>query len=378
MAKKKVTLIFGHFEEEHLGKDVFLAPFYLGKCLNGDVTIVYPMTGTNRKMPSILRGVNLYPLHQRDSFYFGLSYLLKHIWSIDILMQFHFCHRTLLLGLLFKFLHPRGKLYIKGDGLGIFGNENFLRRGNSIKIKLTRWLYRILLKKVDWVTIETQENYDFLSRKILGIDIREKLSLVLNGFDEDLLQTYAIVEKTQEQKEKIVLTVGRLGTYQKNTEMLLQAIEQVDMKDWKLVLLGNIEQKECDFQSYINDFFERNPLLKDKVLFLGSVYDKKSLWEWYNRARVFVFTSRYESFGIVLMEALRFGNYILSTDVGFARMAISKTNGKILEQENVENLKNELQKIIDNVVPINPLNFDIKKYTWENQIKNSIPQSLLQ
>lgn len=378
MAKKNVTLIFGHFEEEHLGKDVFLTPFYLGKCLDGDVTIVYPMTETNRKMPSVLRGVNLHPLQQQDSFYFGLFYLLKHVWSIDVLMQFHFCHRTLLLGLLFKFLHPWGKLYIKGDGLGILGNENFLRRGKSIKIKLTRWLYRILFKKVDWISIETKENYDFLSKKILGIDVRGKLSLVLNGFDEDLLQTYAIVKKAQEQKENIILTVGRLGTYQKNTEMLLQAIEQVDMKDWRLILLGSIEQQECDFQSYIDDFFERNPVLRDKVLFLGPIYDKKLLWEWYNRAKVFVFTSRFESFGIVLMEALRFGNYILSTNVGFAGMAVSETNGKILEQENVENLKNELQKVINNVVQMNTLDSNFKKYTWEEQIKNNIPRSLLQ
>ena len=45
-----LTLIFRCFEEVHLGKDVFLVPYYLGKRLGYEVTIVYPLTGTNKKL----------------------------------------------------------------------------------------------------------------------------------------------------------------------------------------------------------------------------------------------------------------------------------------------------------------------------------------
>ena len=45
---KNITLIFGHFEKEHLGKDVFLVPYYLEKLYGGKTTIVNSKTETNR------------------------------------------------------------------------------------------------------------------------------------------------------------------------------------------------------------------------------------------------------------------------------------------------------------------------------------------
>ena len=372
---KQVTLIFGHFEQEHLGKDVFLVPYYLGKYYHANTTIVYARTKTNMNMPAYYRGVRLNPLNQRDSSRFGLGYLWRHVRRIDLLMLFHFCNRTLLLGLLFKLLHPKGKLYIKGDGLGILEHEGEIQKSRNWKKRLCRLLYKKLLQKADWISVETEELYQFLNRKIWGVNLSSKLSLLLNGFDEELLQESGIEEKSIRQKENLLLTVGRLGTYQKNTEMLLQAIMRVDMKDWKLVLIGQIERKECDFQKYIDDFFEKNPHLREKVIFVGAIYDKKQLWEWYNRAKVFVFTSRFESFGIVLMEALRFQDYILSTDVGFAREAISCGCGKLIAQEDVDGLQNCLQEIIEGKVLSPEMDTACvrEKYSWEFQIRNAVP-----
>ena len=54
--KKNITLIFNSIEEEHLGKDVFLTPFYLGRALGYVVNIVYGPTETNRTMPKEWRG----------------------------------------------------------------------------------------------------------------------------------------------------------------------------------------------------------------------------------------------------------------------------------------------------------------------------------
>ena len=56
---KQLTLIFNHFETEHLGKDVFLVPLYLGKQLGYDVTIVYPLTETNKDFPLQIWGYSL-------------------------------------------------------------------------------------------------------------------------------------------------------------------------------------------------------------------------------------------------------------------------------------------------------------------------------
>lgn len=44
-----LTLLFENVEHVHLGKDVFLFPYYLGKRYGMNVNIVYPQTPTNKK-----------------------------------------------------------------------------------------------------------------------------------------------------------------------------------------------------------------------------------------------------------------------------------------------------------------------------------------
>lgn len=52
------------------------------------------------------------------------------------------------------------------------------------------------------------------------------------------------------------------------------------------------------------------------MILSGNIEDKNLLYDYYNKAKVFLFTSRRESFGIVLVEALRFGDCIITADVG--------------------------------------------------------------
>ena len=94
--KKNITLIFNSIEEEHLGKDVFLTPFYLGRVLGYAVNIVYGPTETNKTMPKEWRGVNLHPLRQKGLLA-KFFYLFWHAWSIDLLMLFHFLMEFLFL-----------------------------------------------------------------------------------------------------------------------------------------------------------------------------------------------------------------------------------------------------------------------------------------
>lgn len=73
-------------------------------------------------------------------------------------------------------------------------------------------------------------------------------------------------------KENLIITVGRIGSKQKANEVMFDALDQVDMKNWKFVLIGPIEE---DFKIKYNIFIERNPDKKDKVILLGSIGDKR-------------------------------------------------------------------------------------------------------
>ncbi len=161
-----------------------------------------------------------------------------------------------------------------------------------------------------------------------------------------------------------MITVGRLGTYQKNTEMLLNALDLMELRDWKVYLIGSISE---DLDFFLKDFFMRNPSKKESVFFVGPIYDKKSLWEFYNRAKVFILTSRFEGYPLVLTEAKRFRNYIVSTELDASEDLLE--NGKygcLIAQENYKELALFCQKIINGEICIDVYeNYDKEDISWD-------------
>ncbi len=371
--KKKLTLLWREFNSLELGKDVMLIPYYLGKSLNYDVEICMNYTDEQanevakyikRTDATIVKKTIGYTPYRRISAYF--KYLLVNARKTDLLMCFHWRVETYFCILLYKLLNPKGKIYIKLDTDS--GNEFDTNRHKGIKRWFLHKLYSVCIRRVNCFSCETSKVYDTICQnKEFGDIIKKKLVLMPNGFDEELLQSFNIKERSFAEKENLIITVGRIGTEQKNTEMLLNALQGLDLKDWKVCLIGPIEPK---FQKTIDKFYQQHPEKHNQVQFVGSISDKLQLWEWYNRAKVFVLTSNYESYGIVLTEAKRFNNYIISTPVGAAYDIIgNETNGSIIAPSNFNELSETLQSIINEKVILNN-NSITTELTWENIIKN--------
>ena len=167
-----------------------------------------------------------------------------------------------------------------------------------------------------------------------------------------------------------MITVGRIGTVEKNNEMLLEAIEKVDLKEWKVYIIGPYTE---NFKKNYDDFVKNNLDKKRKVILVGNVEDKNLLYDYYNRAKVFLFTSKWESFGIVLIEALRFGNYIITTNVGGAKDITN--NGKIGVITDIgvsEQYKNEVLKVINKEINLKEKYLLSIKWSEENFIWSKI------
>ena len=268
-------------------------------------------------------------------------------------------------------MNPRGMSIIKGDDWGIF--KSLTREEISLRIKLSNRIFKYIAnlqcRIADIVTVDTKELFAYLSSGKCGFSIPvSKLKVVRNMFDEDLVEQISIKELNFKDKENIILTVGRIGTYQKNTELLLESISNIDLRNWKVVIIGPIDPP---FENTKKQFFISNPQLIDRVIFLGPIYDKKSLWEWYNRSKVFVLTSRSEGFALVYMEAIRFNNFILTTDVGGAYDSLQIGHGKILPASAMA-FANELQSLInDDSVLCDVMSIPVDKHalSWENELK---------
>jgi glycosyltransferase involved in cell wall biosynthesis len=141
------------------------------------------------------------------------------------------------------------------------------------------------------------------------------------------------------------------------------------MGNWKCYLIGPIES---DFRKDIDDFFINNPHLKKSVIFTDAINDKKELWEYYNRSKIFIFASMFESYCLAFNEAKRFGNYIITTNVGAAGDIIQNEEfGEFVEQDDDVTMAKKIQNVIDGKTDISHVydRFDISSLSWNSVLK---------
>ena len=159
----------------------------------------------------------------------------------------------------------------------------------------------------------------------------------------------------------------------KNNELLLKALEKIDLQEWKVLLIGPYTE---NFKELYDDFIKKNQNKRDKVLLVGNIKSKDKLYEYYNKAKSFILTSNRESFGIVLVEALRFGDYIIATDVGATRDITENGKiGSIIEIDNLMQLQSRLEEVIAKKINLekkykDSLNLSNKSFLWSKIIKN--------
>lgn len=108
-----------------------------------------------------------------------------------------------------------------------------------------------------------------------------------------------VPETAAQLDSKVVMSVGRLTT-QKGFDLLLEAWREAHaaLPGWKLVIYGEGEDRQT-LQRYVDE-----NSLSDSVSLPGN---EKNIVSRYLQASVFVLSSRYEGFGMVLTEAMACG-----------------------------------------------------------------------
>lgn len=292
------------------------------------------------------------------------SYLRKEALKIDILNLYHLDMESLLYSIIYKHYNKNGKLLLQLDAderikefFTQAERKGLLKFTNKIR-PLKRIILQGLLRKSDYIAIESRNLFDYLLST--GIKLLEQ-KLILNPYGINI-EEFKKYSNPEIKKENIFLTVGRIGDYQKNNELLMNVIKEIEnLQGWKFYFVGPIEK---EFEKNIRDLFESYPGLKESVIFTGEIQDRRKLCEYMQSAKVFCLTSRYESWGIVLIEAAYFNNYIISTDVGCAKDVIqSMVSGSIFKDET--DLKSIFQSVINGNIDVNNPERPSKDYYLE-------------
>lgn len=146
-------------------------------------------------------------------------------------------------------------------------------------------------------------------------------------------------------KKKYVLACGRLDVWDvKGFDVLINAWGTIakDHSLWKLRIAGSGSVKSLDF---LKKLVAKKQLF-DQVEFLGF---RDDVVELYKESEVFVLSSRYEGFGMVLIEAMSQGCACVACDYkGRQREIIeNETQGLICDVDNPLSLARALKKMID-------------------------------
>ena len=255
-------------------KDCGLIPYLLYKNHGCDVSMVGAKGGAY-PYKDLVDGLRLEFLESGTEDC-KLQYIEDNALSIDCLILRGCYPSNFNVAKLYKRLRPNGKIYV-----GLDANSAWMDR-------ILWWQPQFMdfMDCCDVIATSCTAMVDHLNEKWPW-----KIIHIPNGYYNLLGEQYKRL--SFEEKENVIITVGRLGTVQKATDVLLEAFALIEdrIPDWKLKLIGNIE---VSFESYVGEFFERFPCLKDRVILEGAISDRVQLCEEYAKAKIFALPSAWE------------------------------------------------------------------------------------
>lgn len=209
-------------------------------------------------------------------------------------------------------------------------------------LDLERWVYQHaphLLASGPAIVEEVESGYD------LTLD-SQRCGFVPHGLSDE---ASLIGEPFPEHGKVNVLFVGRLEA-RKGIDTLMEAIPPLGRQFPELTFtIAGEDSRPSEGDLTYRQQFERSPAwaeVADRVRFCGRVTDTE-LRRLYAGCDIFVAPSRFESFGLVLLEAMMFAKPVVACDIGGMRYMVENgANGYLVPPGDSEALAEALGKLV--------------------------------
>lgn len=283
--------------------------------------------------------------------------IIKYSNNTIVQVYFHNIY-TMIITIISKFIVPTNKYIIKSDY-----NIHTINNINKKKYILINKAFKYI---VDYVLVESNVGkMDYSSNYRLK---ESKIYYLPNGYVQ---RNNDNLDKIIAQKEKILCVVGRFGARFKGHHILFRALEYLDLNDWQIQLAGTMTR---NFKNYYAEFIKKYPHIN--IMYNGTL-SVDELSKLYKKSYAIIHPSintsyENESFALVLVEAMSWGNYLVVTDAVPSAYDIIQNNdiGSVIEQNNINALVNAINKIIQekslNTKRSNYIIRYAKKYEWGN------------
>ena len=233
---------------------------------------------------------------------------------------------------------------LKAEKKIIWIHSSIRKHKQDNKSKISR--YGEELKKYDKIIAickemneEIKELYPFLSSEIEYIYNPLDCNNIIEQGNEN------IEKMTSYEKELIerdyFLAVSRLDTVQKDFETLIEGYSILKNKGIKekLYIIG-----EGNGRVKIEKMIEEKNLGEDVIL-LG---EKKNPYVWMKHSKLFIHSSKYEGFGVVLLEALMLDKFVISSNcpTGPTEILTNPKAGELFDVGDANQLAEKVLKVL--------------------------------
>lgn len=157
----------------------------------------------------------------------------------------------------------------------------------------------------------------------------------------------------------------------KNQINIIKAIDILNkegVNDIDLVIIGDgVERKKLE------NYISQNKIKNIKLL---GAKNREQIAEIMSHSDCFVLSSNFETFGVVVIEALALGLPVVATRCGGPEDIVTQDNGLLVEKDNIEALAAAMQKIKENNLG-NDKKFEIRTLCYEQYSESAVIDNLM-
>lgn len=233
---------------------------------------------------------------------------------------------------------------------------------NTIASPRMNVIEKFILEKADFIwALSNYSRCQF--EKILE---KQLSNIICCGHPVDCSELPAIAQ----QKNNIIIAVGRFSDPRKNTPMLLRAFRKIydAVPDAKLYVVGS-KPNLGEIAEFMGQKFFKN------VVFTGQV-ERQDLIAFYKQASLMLLTSYQEGFGIVGVESLLNGVPIIATNCGGpADYVINDLTGYLVSINDYENMALHAIELLQNKAKLREMARDAQNFVLQNYSLQKMDQA---
>lgn len=224
---------------------------------------------------------------------------------------------------IYKLLQPKVRLYLTIHDVNIYNNLNYI----------DVVLHRILLKRI--IAISKSVEAEILNRNVS----KSKVKVIYNGIDTKKFSTSKIGTD-----KKIISCIARLHPEKKGQDILINAISMLNRDDFECWIIGSPPNEHPEYLKQLRQLAV-NLGCDDKIKFLGDRNDVPYLLQ---QTYLSVLPSRFEGFGISIIESMLSKVLVLATNVEGPKEIIKNNEfGYLFEKENQKELSCIINELLN-------------------------------